>query len=74
MGKKNHGEKNEKKKPKHVSLGEKKTTPPLPSEHQGWNAGKGDCGHYRSHLGFSILMGRGFIKVGGWSREEPGDP
>ena len=48
--------------------------PPLPSEHRGWNAGKGDYGHYRSHLGFSVLMGRGFIEVGGWSREEPGDP
>ena len=48
--------------------------PPLPSEHQGWNAGKGDCRHYHSHLGFSILMGRGFIKVGGWSREVPGEP
>ena len=42
--------------------------------HLPWNAGKGDCGHYNSHLGFSVLMGRGFIKVGGWSREEPGEP
>ena len=50
--------------------------PPLPSEHQGKNTGKGDCRHYHSHLGFSILMGRGFIQVGGWTitREEPGDP
>ena len=39
-----------------------KTYPPLPSEHRGWNTGKGDCGHYRSQLGFSILMGRGFIQ------------
>ena len=46
--------------------------PYLPS--RGWNAGKGDCRHYRSHLGFSVLMGRGFIEVGGWSREEPGVP
>ena len=48
--------------------------PPLPSDHRGWNAGKGDCGHYCSHLGFSVLMGRGFIKVGGWTREEPEEP
>ena len=52
----------------------KKVAPPLPSEHQGWNAGKGNCGHYRRHLGFSVLMGRGFIEVGGWSREEPEEP
>ena len=45
---------NEKKK-------KKERPPPLPSEHRGWNAGKGDCGHYRSQLGFSILMGRGFM-------------
>ena len=44
----------------------KKIAPPLPSEHQGWNAGKGDCGHYRSHLDFSILMGRGFIGIVEW--------
>ena len=50
--------------------------PPLSSEHQGWNAGKGDCGHYRSQLGFSIHMGRGFIqgaqvfKGGAWTPPE----
>ena len=57
--------KTEKKKKKFIHL------PYLPS--RGWNAGKSDCGHYRSHLGFSILMGRGFTEVGGWLREEPGD-
>ena len=31
-----------------------------------WNAGKGDCGHYCSQLGFSIHMGRGFIQGGGY--------
>ena len=34
-----------------------KLTPPLPSEYRGWNAGKGDCGHYRSHLDFSVHIG-----------------
>ena len=34
----------------------KKKMPPLPSEHLGWNAGKGDCGHYHSHLDFSVHM------------------
>ena len=56
----------QKKKKKIIHL------PYLPS--RGWNAGKGDCRHYRSHLGFSVLMGRGFVEVGGWSREEPGVP
>ena len=36
--------------------------PPLPSKHQGWNAGKGDCRHCRTQLGFCILMGTGFIQ------------
>ena len=59
----------------HMTCHRKKNAYTSPTfEHQGWNAGKGDCGHYRSHLGFSILMGRGFIEVGGWSREEPGEP
>ena len=58
--------KKKKKKKKIIHL------PYLPS--RSWNAGKGDCGYYRSHLGFSVLKGRGFIEVGGWSREEPGMP
>ena len=33
------------------------TLPYLPSI-QGWNASKGDCGHYRSQLGFSISYGK----------------
>ena len=35
----------------------KKITPFLPSEHRGWNTGKGDCGHYCSHLDFSVHIG-----------------
>ena len=37
-------------------LKKKRFTPPLPPKYQGWNAGKGDCGHYHSHLDFSVHM------------------
>ena len=41
----------------------KKLTPSLTSEHRGWNTGKGDCGHYHSHLDFSVHIEtmRGFM-------------
>ena len=73
--------------PKRAPKGKKKKEilphpPYLPS--QGWNAGKGDCGYYRSQLGFCINRhrgrgslqkgGTGFIQDGGYSREEPGRP
>ena len=55
---------------------------------QSWNAGKGDCGHYHSQLGFGITDtgavrgslqkgGTGFIQDGGgggYSKEDPGRP
>ena len=48
---------------KHFYVLLKKLTPSLPSEHRGWNSGKGDCGHYHSHLDFSVHIGtmRGFM-------------
>ena len=44
--------------PKKINKERKKIlTPILPSEHRGWNAGKGDCGHYCNHLDFSVFIG-----------------
>ena len=36
--------KNNKKQAFAHTCPQKKRMPPLPSEHRGWNAGKGDCG------------------------------